>query len=490
MMTIDSQSPPSSAFSMVAAPIAPITPVAPVTRAHPETMKDLDPSRVEDASDTFSVSLDTTTKIRATMETPVMRGLPKHVRGGTAVYASPSGDTVLGEYGQDHVLSHKLTGVLQEKLFSAHVLACADGHGMWGKEVSRLVMDYLVEHLTPARLQEVLECVCARQETQVRQCLDAFYTEMDATTTAHVHEGTTLSLLFVVEYDGRVFVVASNVGDSPVLLVDNETGKVTRLHAEHNWDSVKERRVQLQASREAGRDDAVVIYSRFNCENGTPFRDHRGGRDVIPMFREGTDELQEETREHIMLMSKVRNCVGGTQSLRKMKTLCWNATTEEWEEEALEEFGHDNFGSTPLIMGPDTDDNGDLIKHGGCQMTRGLGDHAYKGAASGPHVPLVFCKPSVTVKELLASGGKDWSLVVCSDGIGDAFYWHQVGDVFKEAYKATMSQATTSEEATSALFRQTMRNGRRVFRLPSTVTAWDDLSMVVGRVKLEGEREL
>jgi serine/threonine protein phosphatase PrpC len=305
---------------------------------------------------------------------------------------------------------------------------------------------------------------------------------MDASTTAYVYEGSTLSLLFVMEYDGRVFVVASNVGDSPVLLVDNETGKVLRLHAEHNWDSVKERKVQLQASREAGRDDAVVIYNRFNCDNGTAFRDHRGGRDIIPMFREGTDEVLEETREHIMMMSKIRKCVGGTQSLRKMKTLCWNATTEEWGEEALKEYGHDNFGSTPLILGPGTDDNGVPIKHGGCQMTRGIGDHEYKGVASGPHVPLVLCKPSVAVKELLAKEGNDYSVVVCSDGVGDAFYWHQMGDVFREVY--TTSSPMTSETATTALLQKTLENGR-AFRVQNTVRAWDDLSMVVGRLTLK-----
>ena len=486
MMTIESQSPTSSAFSMpVTMPSTPVAPVGPITRPHPETMKDLDPSRVEDASDTFSVSVDTTTTIRATMEIPVMRGLPKHYGSGTAVYASPSGDTVLGEYGQDHVLAHKITGVLQDKPFSVQVLACADGHGARGEFASRDVMEYLAANLTSEFLQEVLEGVGEGQEAKVRQCLEAFYTAMDASMTAYVSEGTTLSLLFVMEYDGRVFLVASNVGDSPVLLVDNETGKVTRLHAEHNWDSVKERRVHLEASREAGRDDAVVIYSRFNCDNGTAFRDHRGGRDIIPMFREGTDEVLEETREHIMLMSKIRNCVGGTQSLRKMKTLCWNATTEEWEEEALEEYGHDNFGSTPLLLGPSTDDDGVPIKHGGCQMTRGIGDHEYKGEASGPHVPLVLCTPSVTVKEFLAKEGNDYSVVVCSDGVGDAFYWHQIGDVFREAYlNETTSLSMTSETVTTALFQQTLKNGR-AFRVQNSVRAWDDLSMVVGRLKLQ-----
>jgi hypothetical protein len=207
------------------------------------------------------------------------------------------------------------------------------------------------------------------------------------------------------------------------------------------------------------------------------------------MFEEGTDKIHEANRQHVMRESKTRQSVGGCQSLRRMKILRLvggELPYRVWQEEALEEFGHENFGSTPLIVEPvvDSEDPEDTVYHGGCQMTRGLGDHFYKGAASGPHIPLLLTKPSVTLLELGA--GEDLSYLVCSDGIGDVFYWHQIGDVFQRVYRAIPE--ASCEKAGGYLLRETFARGRR-FHLPQGVRCWDDLSMVVGRIRVERVEE-
>lgn len=112
-------------------------------------------------------------------------------------------------------------------------------------------------------------------------------------------------------------------------------------------------------------------------------------------------------------------------------------------------------------------------------MTRCLGDHIYKQAALSPSTPLVTATPSVTLQELSVG---DYSYVVCSDGVGDAFYWHQIGDVFYQVYQS--NPAVTNAEVAKMLFYGTQVRGSAGFRFEAGSRAWDDLSMVVGRVRV------
>lgn len=445
------------------------------TMPHRETMADLDPERVEDAADRVVYLGSTTTPVKVDKEdgAQFVKGLSKSAGSLSTVLPPDEEDgSVVGEFGQDRVWACRVNGEREGKPFSVHIAACADGHGHTGEVVSREVMDGLRSRLTVLWLGEVLGRVMSGGD--VREPLETLYTDLDASTQSHVHSGTTLSLLLVFGYDGRVVALASNVGDSPVLLVNNETGKVVKLHGEHNWDSVTERRLNLAASRAAGRRDATVVYARFNCGNGRAFRDPWGGNAIMPMFREGTDEVLEETRRHMMRESKRRGYVGGHQSLRRLKQLRRNPVTDQWQEEALEEYGHENFGSTPLLLSEDG-----VTAMGGGQMTRCLGDHIYKQAALSPSTPLVTATPSVTLQELSVG---DYSYVVCSDGVGDAFYWHQIGDVFYQVYQS--NPAVTNAEVAKMLFYGTQVRGSAGFRFEAGSRAWDDLSMVVGRVRV------
>lgn len=443
-----------------------LSPILETTRAHRETTLDLDPDRVENAANT-SLLLGTGGAVLQS-DTPCIHGLAKSARYRSVVHPAAADGSVVGEFGQDRVYTHEVHGTREGRPFSVHIAACADGHGSHGEVVSREVLDGLHSCMTPDLLGTLLVDPLF-SGGDVHKPMEDLYRDLDTRTAEHVHDGTTLSLLLVFAYEGRVVLLASNVGDSPILLVHNETGKVTRLHGEHTWESLEERRINLEASRAAGRRDATVIYARFNCANGRPFRDPNGGNEVLPMFREGTDEVLVETRRHVIRESKRVGWVGGTQSLRRFKFLRLNEATQVWEQEALEEHGHDNFGSTPLWR----NESGSPM--GGCQMTRGLGDHFFKGAATSTNIPLVLCRPSVTVREMQA--GDDISFVVCSDGIGDAFYWHQIGDVFRA------NRDATTKEAADALLRETFVRGGGL-RLPQGQRTWDDLSMVVGRLRV------
>ena len=455
------------------------------TKPHPESAKDLDPDCVEDIAETktYRVSQE---RVQLVEEPPALSGYHKSTALRSTLHTKEDG-VVVGEFGQDRVSTQLVKGVWKDKPFSVRIAVCADGHGSYGEFVSGDVVQRVHVLLDAPFLAFLLEKIVGQEELQ--ESMDALFQKVEEATTRYEHEGTTLSLLMVWQYDGRAFVLTANVGDSPLLLIDNATGKVRRLHEEHNWDSRKERQVHLAASREAGRNDAVVIYSRFNCDNGRSFPDPWGGQKVIPMFEEGTDKVHEANRRHVMQESKNRGSVGGCQSLRRMKILRFvggETPYRVWEEEALEEFGHENFGSTPLIVEPvvDSEDPDDTVYHGGCQMTRGLGDHFYKEGAPGPHIPLLLTKPSVTLLEL--NPGEDLSYLVCSDGIGDVFYWHQIGDVFQRVYRAIPE--ASCQKAGGCLFREVFARGRR-FHLPEGVRCWDDLSMVVGRIRVERVEE-
>ena len=82
--------------------------------------------------------------------------------------------------------------------------------------------------------------------------------------------------------------------------------------------------------------------------------------------------------------------------------------------------------------------------------------------------------PSVTVRKLDPRECQDYAYLVCSDGVSDVFYWHQMGRLFQQAFS---SKEATTEDAATALWEQTLFNGEQVFGEP-----WDDLCMVLGRV--------
>ena len=440
---------------------------------HTETAKDLDTTRVENISDRSWYEKTPAPIPVGAPTTPVlegccMRGVAKDRRHIFSRHRVLPSGAEMGEYGQDHTYTRDVAGTLANGTrFSVRVAAVADGHGSNGGLVSRDVILDLDRRLTVEWLGNLLAHVVGRHDDEARAATDALYEALDAETSAYWTDGTTLSVLLVFSCEDRVFFVASNVGDSPILLIHQPSGKILCAHAEHTWDSVAERRVQLEASRNAGRDDAVVVYGRFNCDNGISLPDPHGTHKVLPMFLPGTDVMDEAMRRHVLRVSKEQGMVGGTQTVRKMKTLRLDPSTREWNEEVLEAFGHENFGSTPRILGDDG------VPHGGCQMTRGLGDHAYKSQAIGVHIPLLLNRPSLTIMEMAMPYNVCY--VVCSDGVGDAFYWHQIGDALR--------RCASGEEAASSLFSETLLRGRRAFHVSESSRAWDDLSMVVGRIR-------
>jgi hypothetical protein len=240
--------------------------------SHTETAKDLDTTRVENISDRSWYDkapqpvVSVVGSATPILEECCMRGAAKNRHHRHSMHhALPSG-AEMGEYGQDHTYTRDVSGVLANGTpFSVRVAAVADGHGSHGNMVSRDVIVDLDQRLTVEWLGGLLTLVLGHRDDEARGATEALYEALDDETSAYSTDGTTLSVLLVFSCENRVFFVASNVGDSPILLIHQPSGKILCAHAEHTWDSIAERRVQLEASRNAGRDDAVVATMVFLC---------------------------------------------------------------------------------------------------------------------------------------------------------------------------------------------------------------------------------
>ncbi|EKU22197.1 hypothetical protein NGA_0170700 [Nannochloropsis gaditana CCMP526] len=295
------------------------------------------------------------------------------------------------------------------------VMGVFDGHGLHGKEAARMAAEMFLRDMRRTTMQ-TLEALLAgdvggvrRVEEERYRCLEEYLEKELQSPTG----GTTGSTVQLLALTGKVFGVVSNVGDSPVLLVETRTGRVQVLTGRHAWDNPEERQRYLARCARMGVMPREVVYGRINC-GGMRMTDRNGTQEPLLMYKPGSSEVCTETRDWLceQVEKRYRNSIGGSQSIRRMVLERLKAGEEEggeWEVfKALEGHGHMNWGATVLVNG-----------EGKIQMTRSLGDRQEKRAA------YIWAEPDVAVFEV--GPGEDWTVVACSDGVGDMWYFHELG---------------------------------------------------------------
>jgi len=471
----------SSSDIKVVGPEGPAGPRVGDTRPHPETEKDLDESRVRHYGEAVEYrSPGQKQGIRFTSRGRAMKGMAKSVsRMASLVSRTVSSPLMTGVFGQDRAVLHETTGVCREEPFEASMGIIADGHGNGDDAPDEAVQNALTLFTTEC-MAELLGDILDGHGFVER--MEALFDRLDhQTSVQNIHSGATFSVFVVFRRAGRVFVMTANVGDSPVVMLNHGTGKTAVLHTEHTWESLEERRRSNEACRRAGRDIPHVVYSSWNCFGGHKMQDRHGGNRPILMYEGDSDRVSERNKRHVMDKTTRRGGVGGSQTARCMKQLRLDAQ-EGWVEEALPEHGYENFGSkpayfigTPPARPTEEDPWGGAVPDTGCQMTRTLGDHYYKKSAKSPRVPLMTSTPSVSLLELSPVKAATVTLMAMSDGPGDVFYWHQMGDIargFQGSAEELMDvfwNTMTSKAAANRMFRFDRLRSR----------AWDDLSAVM-----------
>jgi serine/threonine protein phosphatase PrpC len=310
-------------------------------------------------------------------------------------------------YGQDVCATEYLSpGVV--------LLSVCDGHGDTGQTFATAVSAYMT-----AEYHEILPMLL----TGIReQRWDVVYTAVqgvyhnvhlrlrrDLGHSSSSHQGgTTCSQALVVRQDdGRVFVVSSNVGDSPILLVDPNTGNVMRTSESHTWDNLEEYQKYVDHCKRLGVAPCAAVYSRFNCGNGF-IPDKDGAHEPIPIFAQAADTgevgVDAANRAHLLGQLTQRGAIGGFQSQGRMVTV--DSTTGE-EVAAAPGFEHTNWGSTVLCG-----------TKGGSQTSRSFGDHGEKRCTHAVETP------SVNICEVR----ENMCVLVMSDGASDVVgYLHRFG---------------------------------------------------------------
>jgi hypothetical protein len=395
---------------------------------------------------------------------------------------------VRGVFGQDAAFSEIYRD--EERDMTALVGIIADGHGQKGEDASKMCIEGLQRSLlTPTGMRLLIDMLVLEESVAVREEIQSCFLSLDKEVCDAIELGGSTLTLFMVLHDhltNRIFMVTSNVGDSPLLLIRTSDGKVGEMATPHSWDSIKERQVHIKASHQAGRKIPDVIYSRWNTENRRTIVDVHGMFRPVTMFKGATEEIDEINRQHVIkTMRVIGKRPGGLQSrVRKLQKVQRRGSSMSssmsssmpsmpsmpvWEDEVMEGTGHENFGSTPLEI---NEISGEMT--GGPQMTRSIGERQYKRPLHD-RVPLMIATPSVSILECWGDVSTHFSVVSFSDGPGDALYSSEFGEKTKEYFDMhKCDKEGNAQGLADHLFKTVQEEGSFFFGTPR----WDDMSMI------------
>ena len=372
-------------------------------------------------------------------------GIPSHninlIHGGKA-YGEDSAWVASHDVGEDKVVT----------------MALFDGHG--GEEcrckTSRRAMKMHAER-RPTALARRLALVKTNDfDSLSREGTEHFQAIHDAVDDKSWSGCTASTVDIFLLSDGSVIVVADNVGDSPILLVCNKTGRVTVLHQAHNWDNPDEYRDHVAHWTAKGQTPYVPCYGTINTTGGIELPNPTNPDKPFPIYKEGTTEVDEKVAEYVWRAIKEKyplQPLGGSQSMHRIV-----------EEEQLEDgrwvdsrpvYPHENSGAT-------------AIDHH-IQMSRSIGDHYFKTRH----------KPS-SIAYKVPRRLNDVSLVVCSDGVGDYSHYFEIGDACRQMVET--KPGVTGQEMADAYIRHMLLHPKKGFSVKYGAPRWDDLSIVISRI--------
>jgi hypothetical protein len=328
-------------------------------------------------------------------------------------------DTPGNAYGQDRTGVediHNDEGDLVGKLLWVN-----DGHGTMGEISAAEVAKHITnQYSLPGIVTAIQHLLEQKDHEAIREIIGRVYKN----TAEHMAKvlrndydgGTTCSHALVVEAgpNKQYYVISSNMGDSPVMVIDPETGQVVGTNGVHTWDNLHEYRIYDSHCQAKGVPTAPAVYNRFNCGNGN-LPGPSGDLQPIPIFsrnqQTGTIEVDDTNLEYITRVMGGMGAVGGIQSEARM-VLADIHTGKAVEP--LPGHGHTNWGSTVLLED----------RTGGAQCTRSFADWREQRIAS-----TIGDIPTVNVMAI-SSGAV---VLVMSDGAADVIgYLHKFGQKVRE----------------------------------------------------------
>jgi serine/threonine protein phosphatase PrpC len=257
------------------------------------------------------------------------------------------------------------------------------------------------------------------------------------------------------------------MGDSPILLVDNTTGAVTKLYTDHNWENIEEYQEYVTHCLAANQKPSQPMYGRWNSPGQPEIPNQEGDYQPIPIYdiNNGKVSIHETNLTHITELTCDWGYTGGTQTCRQMVTLDNYGT----KVAPYPGYGHLNWGSSILATADSTEPTDSL-----CRCTRGWGDWAEQMYAN-----TFGSNPSIRLLELPPN--QDVSVIIMSDGVGDLWYFHKLGEYIQKLISD--NNALTGKEISQMVLLQTIRmaNAKPEYTVKNGCPEWDDTSLVVAR---------
>lgn len=335
-------------------------------------------------------------------------------------------------YGQDRVGVEDLMDEKGELVGT--LLYVLDGHGKAGELAAAEVAKIFCKQYS-GKVKLIQEALANKDEDLIKELVEAMYTFAAAHVekklgfnTGH-HGGTTCSHALLIEVNGQHFVVTSNMGDSPVLIVDPKNGDVTQTSTNHNWDNEAEYNYYDKRCQKKGLPTGIAVYNRYNCGNGA-LPGPKGDSAPIPIFKRddktGRMKVDPDNLDYITDVMGEWGTVGGTQSECRMVMVDNRGKATK----PCTGYGHLNWGST--VLHEVTNEMGETTPKGGAQCSRSFADWNDQRLAN-----TIGDEPTVNVTAV----GNDAVVLVMSDGATDVIgYMHRFGKKVCDFYHKVRAQ--------------------------------------------------
>ena len=277
--------------------------------------------------------------------------------------------------------------------------------------------------------------------------------------------GSTCSHLSLVSNNNRRYLLSSNMGDSPILIINNLTGQVQRFFSDHHWENTAEFQSYVDHCASKDVTPCLPMYGRWNCVKQAEIPDRNGNYKPIPIYdiRNNKVTVHDGNLSHITDLIKEWGYLGGIQTCRKMLLQDPHGNVIE----PYPGFGHTNWGSSII-----TEIGGETV--GLCRCTRGWGDWAEQTLAH-----TISDQPSLRMMEVPEN--HDITAIVMSDGIGDLWYFHKLGSFVQE--KIMDNPSLTGSELSQLILLATIQLAKDnpEYTVKKGLPTWDNISLVVAR---------
>ena len=301
-------------------------------------------------------------------------------------------------YGQDYV------GIIDLD-DTTKILHVSDGHGNKGHQIAERSANLLIRNFQSDWIK-LKNYLIENQIKEFEELINQNYMKIN---NIFINElsGTTSTFVIITIINNKSFIITINLGDSPAIIINSNTGKVIQTYWNCSWDDEHEYQNIINYCYKKNITPPKVIAGRFNTKSGKKLN-NTFIQDSPFIIYDREPIINEFHVKALILESWNHNKIGGFQSIRKMTKQMYFHEEKKWVDILpIDGYEHKNYGATPLIN-----------DEGLCQTTRSFGDALQK--------KYVLQNPNIYIHEL--SENDECYVIVMSDGLSDKIYYYQLSE--------------------------------------------------------------